>query len=109
MKTYTKLTAKNFAKNVSKICLEKSFGKKTNSRYIDPYVICPFYAYEESSTVRKIHCESYKKGIYVHLYFKDKCLKKEHKTNYCNNKNAYKECPLYQGNLEYFKEHNKDD
>ena len=79
-----------------------------NKRYIDPYVVCPFYAYDEVSTVRKIHCEGYKKGVYVHLYFKTKGLKKDHKRNFCNNQEAYKKCPLYQGNSNHYKEDDND-
>lgn len=76
--------------------------------YIDPYVVCPLYSHEESSEVRKIYCEGYKKGVYAHLYFKTKGLKKAHKTNFCKNQNYHK-CPLYQGNSGYRKENDDDD
>jgi hypothetical protein len=79
-----------------------------NTRYIDPRVVCPFYTYEESSTARKIHCEGYKKGIYVHLYFKTKGLKKAHKTRFCKNQNGYQKCPLYQGYTMYHKENDDE-
>lgn len=79
-----------------------------NTRYVDPYVVCPYYSYEEASTVRKIHCEGYQKGVYVHLYFKTKKLKNAHKKGFCKNQNAYHRCPLYRGNLEYHKENNDE-
>lgn len=72
-----------------------------NTRYTDPYVICPFYSYEESSTVRKIHCEGYKKGVYLHLYFKTKELKNAHKKSFCKSSESYQNCPLCKANLEY--------
>ena len=72
------------------------------SRYVDPYVTCPFYSYEESSSFRKIHCAGYKDGIVIHIYFSDKTLKKLHKKKYC--KSNYKECPLYIANLKYSEE-----
>ena len=74
------------------------------SRYVDPYVVCPFYAYEEASTSRKIHCEGYTKGVHNQLYFKTKDLKKTHKKMFCKNADAYQKCPLYQGNSKYNKE-----
>ena len=74
------------------------------SRYVDPYVICPYYAYEESNTFRKIHCTGYTKGIAIHLYFSDKTLKKLHKKRFCKNISAYQQCPLYQGNSKYIRE-----
>ena len=76
--------------------------------YIDPYVICPLYSREESNEARKIHCEGYKKGVYVQLYFRSKGLKKAHKTNFCKNQD-YKACPLYQANSRYHKENDKDE
>lgn len=76
--------------------------------YVDPYVVCPLYSREESNEVRKIYCEGYKDGVYVHLYFRKKGLKKAHKTNYCKNANAYHKCPLYQGISEYQKENDDE-
>lgn len=69
--------------------------------YLDPYVICPLYTHEESSAVRKIYCEGYKKGIYVHLYFKTKGLKNAHKKSFCKSSESYQNCPLYKAALEY--------
>ncbi len=71
------------------------------SRYVDPYVICPYYSYEESSSYRKIHCAGYTKGVVTHLYFSDKTLKKLHKKRFCKNSTTYKECPLYKANSKY--------
>ena len=74
------------------------------SRYVDPYVSCPFYVYDEASTARKIHCEGYTKGIHVHLYFKDKKLKKAHKAKFCKDPTGYQKCPICQGNFRHCKE-----
>ena len=79
-----------------------------NTRYVDPNVVCPYYSYDETSTVRKIHCEGYKKGVYVHLFFQTKGMKKHHKKCFCNNQDAYQKCPLYRGNLEYLEENNDE-
>lgn len=70
--------------------------------YVDQYVVCPLYSREESNLIRKIHCEGYKKGVYVQLYFRKSKLKSIHKTNYC--KKNYNKCPLYQAVLGYQKE-----
>jgi hypothetical protein len=70
--------------------------------YVDHYVVCPLYSREESNLIRKIHCEGYKKGVYVQLYFRKSKLKLAHKSNYC--KSDYKKCPLYQAVLDYQKE-----
>ena len=72
------------------------------SRYVDPYIVCPFYAYEESSTTRKLHCEGYRKGVHTQLYFASKELKKAHKKRFC--KKDYQNCPLYQGNSNHYRE-----
>ena len=64
--------------------------------YVDNYVVCPLYSREESNEIRKIHCEGYKNGVYVQLYFRDKNLKQLHKNHYCKNMSAYEKCPLYQ-------------
>jgi hypothetical protein len=95
---------KTSAKVVSRIDLER--GIRCMSRYTDSWVVCPFYAYEESNKARKIHCEGYRKGVHVHLYFKTKQLKKTHKQKFCKNSTTYQKCPLYQGNLRY---HTEDD
>jgi hypothetical protein len=79
-----------------------------HTRYVDPYVVCPFYSYDEVSTVRKIHCEGYKKGVYVQMFFKTKGLKKKHKKCFCNNQDGYQKCPLYRGSLEYYKENDDE-
>ncbi len=70
--------------------------------YVDHYVLCPLYSREESNVIRKIHCEGYKKGIYVQLYFRKTKLKIAHKSTYC--KNDYQKCPLYQSVIGYKKE-----
>ena len=70
--------------------------------YVDHYVRCPLYSKEETDKVRKIHCEGYKKGVYVQLYFRRKKTKLAHKTNYC--KSDYQKCPLYQSVISYQKE-----
>lgn len=62
-------------------------------KYTDPYIACPFYAYEESSQTRKLHCEGYRKGVHLHIYFASKELKKVHKMKFC--KKDYQNCPLY--------------
>ena len=73
--------------------------------YMDPYVVCPFYSREESSVTRKIHCKGYEKGVYFHICFGTKELKKLHHKNYCKNKSAYYKCPLYIG---ITKQHQED-
>ena len=78
-----------------------------DKRYIDPYVVCPYYSCEESSVARKIHCAGYKKGVYVHLYFKTKELKKVHVKCFCKNQNNYQKCPIYHCNSEYKEEGNE--
>ena len=75
-----------------------------NSRYIDPYVVCPFYSYDETTTVNKIHCQGYKEGVFVQVFFKKREVKKEHKKCYCNNTEGYQNCPLYKGNLQHYEE-----
>lgn len=74
--------------------------------YVDHYVKCPLYSREESDKVRKIHCEGYKKGVYVQLYFRKTKLKFNHKKEFC--KSDYKKCPLYQSVVGYQDEKGKD-
>lgn len=68
--------------------------------YKDRYVLCPLYKCETSNEHRKIHCEGYRTGVFVQLYFKNTSLKRIHKKRYCKNLQAYKTCPLYIAFLE---------
>ena len=71
-----------------------------NSRYIDPYVVCPYYSLDESGKVKKLHCKGYKDGVFMQMIFKTKEAKKDHKKCFCNNIKNYENCPLYRGNTE---------
>jgi hypothetical protein len=105
---FMKSMEKTFAKVVSRTSLRREV-KHMKSRYVDPHVVCPFYSYEESSVTRKIHCEGYRKGVYMQLYFEKKDLKKIHKKRFCIDANNYQKCPLYQGNIMRYREDNDDD
>ena len=68
--------------------------------FADPYAVCPLYSKESTNEARKIYCKGHINGIFIHLYFKDMCLKKEHKSNYCKRIDNYKECPFYKSIIE---------
>lgn len=72
-----------------------------NSRYIDPYVVCPYYSCDETTTVNKLHCLGYKNDVFVQMFFKTRESKKTHKKCFCNNKDNYQNCPLCKGNIDY--------
>ncbi len=74
------------------------------SGFIDPYVQCPLYYKEGTNEERKIYCDGYQKGVYIHLYFRKTAQKKLHKKLYCKNVDGYEQCPLYKSILEFYKE-----
>ena len=42
-------------------------NRKMNSRYIDPYVVCPYYSLDESGMVKKVHCKGYKDDVFIQV------------------------------------------
>ena len=59
--------------------------------YAASTAVCPFYLCEES---QRVHCEGFKKGTQIHLFFDSKRCKSEHKKKYCHSLEGCKKCPL---------------
>ena len=71
------------------------------NRYVDKYVVCPFYTQEVGS---KIYCEGFSNSNSLQTFFNTKNLLLNHKVRYCRNLSRHQSCPLYTIINEKYKE-----
>ena len=64
--------------------------------YIDQNAVCPFYRREESSEIRKIHCDGFDDVTAIAVWFKTKVAKRMHKRRFCQSVRGCRDCPMYQ-------------
>ena len=62
------------------------------SNFGDKYVACPFYFKQEG---RKLYCDGFAKGVYIHLSFKTNTVLERHKARHCHSIGGCKKCPIY--------------